>query len=234
MSTPSCTVSLVGNGICEPECQVREFNFDFPDCCNISDCKTHLVSNTECNDECNILECAFDGGDCFENSECKAFPETCAPEDLVNLPVCTLSTVNKCSLTMIGDDVCDASCYTGDCMLDGNDCDDDPSAIMILVFGSIFATLFLLSIAVYATFYFIRRSIELDQQDEEKQKRDYIFPYLQQQEKNTETTFTGTTTKMSLGFFQADGSFYTRKENGFEMASDRLGQSLRLRSRRGF
>lgn len=76
-----CKPSMLGNGLCEPECMFAECQWDRGDCwgrCHeatqnlilallggdITPCYSMQLGNGECDRECMLDECNYDGGDC--------------------------------------------------------------------------------------------------------------------------------------------------------------------------
>ncbi|OQS03102.1 N-acetylglucosamine-1-phosphotransferase subunits alpha/beta, partial [Thraustotheca clavata] len=90
--TAKCKFQMLGNGECNPACNVESCGYDYGDCkcdesnagmmtkdweaiclettsnnanqCN-PECKWDWIGDGKCHPKCNIGECAFDGGDCL-------------------------------------------------------------------------------------------------------------------------------------------------------------------------
>lgn len=73
---PNCTFSKIGDGECDPACNVQACFFDQGDCgsqsrsdCTIESneaCTLDKLRNDRCDEECNIFACAEDTGSCDE------------------------------------------------------------------------------------------------------------------------------------------------------------------------
>ncbi|KAJ1612320.1 mucin-like protein [Cryptosporidium canis] len=95
----NCNKELLGNNICDIECNKIECNMDKGDClhrCN-SLCINTWLGDGQCDPNCDTEECFFDKGDC----------ETCS---------------GNCRTWMIGNGICDNSCNNKQCNFDGGDC----------------------------------------------------------------------------------------------------------------
>ena len=138
-----CTNFLVGNGICNDECNTFLNAFDGGDCCIIDPvreqcsicdcveaskdaftgihesggCNPGFTGNARCEESCNQLQYQFDKGDC------------CLPQ--INDEHCIDCICHQdkqrhdsslCTLNMIGDGFCDKSCNHEGQKFDGFDC----------------------------------------------------------------------------------------------------------------
>eukprot|EP01083_Nonionella_stella_P049405 131669_1 len=62
-----CNNNMIGDGVCQSECNTKTCLFDEGDCiqlCNFTNCDVTTIGNGECNEGCNNIECRWDGGDC--------------------------------------------------------------------------------------------------------------------------------------------------------------------------
>lgn len=65
-----CTLVLIGNGECDPQCLSLGCDYDGGDCCEASVCPKEQLGDGICNEECDSVSCGFDNGDCeFDGSE---------------------------------------------------------------------------------------------------------------------------------------------------------------------
>ncbi|KAF7458436.1 notch (dsl) domain-containing protein [Cryptosporidium felis] len=98
-SNCNCNKELLGNNICDIECNTIECNMDKGDClhrCN-SRCINTWLGDGQCDPSCDTKECFFDKGDC----------KTCS---------------KTCRTWMIGNGICDKNCNNKECKFDGGDC----------------------------------------------------------------------------------------------------------------
>ncbi|CBZ51674.1 putative notch (DSL) domain-containing protein [Neospora caninum Liverpool] len=94
-----CVKGKLGNGVCNPECNTYECQFDGFDCrqmCSL-ECPHVWLGDGKCDKECDIPECYHDKGDC----------DTCS---------------GSCRTWMIGNGICDPDCNNKDCGYDNGDC----------------------------------------------------------------------------------------------------------------
>ncbi|KAH8740696.1 notch receptor protein [Cryptosporidium ryanae] len=94
-----CDKELLGNNICNVECNNIECNMDNGDClhrCN-SRCINIWLGDGQCDPSCDTKECFFDKGDCKSCSK-------------------------NCRTWMIGNGICDYDCNNEKCSFDGGDC----------------------------------------------------------------------------------------------------------------
>jgi len=62
-----CDASGLGDGWCDPSCNVTELNYDEGDCLfctNTGWCPDDFLGDGYCDEDCNIEECGYDDGDC--------------------------------------------------------------------------------------------------------------------------------------------------------------------------
>ena len=55
---------ILGNGVCDPECDTEVCVHDFGDCCDKA-----LLGNGVCDQSCNTSVLGFDGGDCISSQD---------------------------------------------------------------------------------------------------------------------------------------------------------------------
>ncbi|KFG63336.1 notch (dsl) domain-containing protein [Toxoplasma gondii RUB] len=94
-----CVKGKLGNGVCNPECNTYECQFDGFDCrqmCSL-ECPHVWLGDGKCDKECDVPECYHDKGDC----------DTCS---------------GNCRTWMIGNGICDPDCNNKDCGYDNGDC----------------------------------------------------------------------------------------------------------------
>jgi hypothetical protein len=113
-----CRWSTVGNGICDPECQVQSCCYDIHDC-PISDplpdsnpgsdlseycaegCRVSWIGDGECDFECLVDSCSYDLNDC--------------PEYFLNpIIYCAVG----CGWSSVGDGQCNPEYLVQECTLD--------------------------------------------------------------------------------------------------------------------
>ncbi|PFH34846.1 notch (dsl) domain-containing protein [Besnoitia besnoiti] len=103
-----CARGKLGNGVCNPECNTYECQFDGFDCrqmCSL-ECPHVWLGDGKCDKECDIPECYHDKGDC----------ETCG---------------ENCRTWMIGNGMCDPACNTRECFFDNGDCNGITAVIAV-------------------------------------------------------------------------------------------------------
>ncbi|CAG9319459.1 unnamed protein product [Blepharisma stoltei] len=94
-----CTAEMMGDGVCDIECQNSQCNFDLGDCFNATcapGCYLWMIGNSICEEACHVEECNYDEYDC-----------DCSP---------------GCFEHMLGDGNCDEACNNWNCTLDNHDC----------------------------------------------------------------------------------------------------------------
>ncbi|CAA79620.1 glp-1/Notch intracellular domain [Caenorhabditis elegans] len=115
-------MDLASNGICNPECNLEECNFDGGDCSGgqrpFSKCQyparcADQFANGVCNQECNNEECLYDGLDC--------------QSELFRCP----AHIRKHCIERRGDGVCNLECSFIGCGFDGGDCNNGTEAIIL-------------------------------------------------------------------------------------------------------
>ena len=100
LCTPLCPESWIGDGVCDPDCNIPKCLSDKGDCRNVCICQNSWLGDGSCDQMCNNTVCKYDGGDCVE--------EECSP---------------GCQPKMLADGFCDHQCNTGLCDMDKGDCD---------------------------------------------------------------------------------------------------------------
>jgi len=117
LCAPGCEWLTLGDGKCDPRCNVEPCFFDRGDCdcggdgeaecdsgCPI-DCKPEWIGDHFCDEACFRAACSWDARDCLQRGE-----EACADD---------------CLPSSIGDGECDAACNVESCGFDGSDCFKD-------------------------------------------------------------------------------------------------------------
>jgi hypothetical protein len=95
-----CEGDLLGNGMCNSECNNAACNFDMGDCrCANTGCPAYLLGNSQCDEMCNNAECEDDYGDCLDRC-----------------------IVANCSLYLLADGECQEECNNVACAFDMGDC----------------------------------------------------------------------------------------------------------------
>jgi len=130
----------VGDGICQPNCQVSECYFDLGDCsiskniCDFSTCDPSWIGDGYCDsnitDKCpfNTEACNYDNGDCWCSPNCPnpllvngiCDPGCDVPECYHDYGDC--DCVVNCTRWMLSNNVCDPQCNNPDCDFDSGDC----------------------------------------------------------------------------------------------------------------
>jgi hypothetical protein len=128
-SLPHCYPQKIGDGVCDPECNIDSCNNDGGDCGNcpaacvlrggdgVCDedcfeiCSSELVDCPECSPGCTTI---FEVGNGMCQPECYSYE--CQFDD-GDCYYCGADCVSK-----LGDGHCDVECYIGACELDGGDC----------------------------------------------------------------------------------------------------------------
>ena len=123
---------LLGNGICDPNCDSSYCGFDLGDCgyCS-SGCTQKMLENTVCDEDCNTYKCDYD------NHYCEICSPGCASYFMVGDNHCDPACDNVacdfdlgdcgrcaegCTLSMVGDGKCDEACQIYSCRYDSPDC----------------------------------------------------------------------------------------------------------------
>ena len=99
LCTPLCPESWIGDGVCDPDCNIQKCSSDKGDCQYVCICPNSWLGDGLCDQVCNNTVCKYDGGDCVEE-ECSA----------------------GCRSDMLADGFCDHQCNTESCGLDKGDC----------------------------------------------------------------------------------------------------------------
>lgn len=128
-----CGPSLLGNGVCDSQCQSAACGYDKGDCgyCAVG-CSLDMLENARCDEACNVQRCAYDRGNCGECAlGCWAVQQLgnglC--ENECNVEECSFDAgdcalcAQDCSLDMLGDGECQPACLTALCGFDGCDCE---------------------------------------------------------------------------------------------------------------
>jgi len=105
-----CEWSSIGDGTCNPQCNVSPCFFDRGDCLDgatgcRSDCKPEWIGDHYCDEACFNAACEWDKHDCLHKGQ-----KPCADE---------------CIPSSIDDGECDAMCNVESCGFDGSDCFHD-------------------------------------------------------------------------------------------------------------
>ena len=100
LCTPLCPEAWIGDGVCDPECNIPKCLGDKGDCQDVCICPKAWLGDGLCDQLCNNTICDYDDGDCVE--------EECSP---------------GCRPQMLGDGYCDHRCNTEMCDQDKGDCD---------------------------------------------------------------------------------------------------------------
>ena len=92
---PTCFNYMVGDGNCDPACNIGNCGYDEGDCDDavVCECDTTWLGDGYCDMPCNSTLCSYDYGDC----------EVCAPQ---------------CQKAWQGDGTCDLQCNTAACGFD--------------------------------------------------------------------------------------------------------------------
>ena len=143
--SPGCFRGMIGDEICNPECQTTECEFDQGDCETCAPgCPNYLLGNQWCDPLCFNVACQFDNGDCQMEpyNWSAATTDECAPHchfSMLSDGHCDDACLSKecnydgsdcgcspeCPLRFINDGFCDSKCRNEGCMWDGGDCGDD-------------------------------------------------------------------------------------------------------------
>jgi hypothetical protein len=96
---------MLGDGNCDPECNVDHCHFDLADCAQSAwvegQCTQELLDNSKCDAECDTKESSYD------NFRCVSCIQSCA---------------EGCSLELMLNGVCDEVCSSEECQFDFYDC----------------------------------------------------------------------------------------------------------------
>jgi hypothetical protein len=99
---------MLGDGKCDPECNVDECHFDLADCAQSAwidgHCTQALLENSQCDSECNSEAASYD------NFRCVSSTQSCA---------------EGCSYELLQNGVCDEACSSLECQYDFYDCSVD-------------------------------------------------------------------------------------------------------------
>lgn len=108
LSACDCLKGKLGNGVCNPECNTYECQFDGFDCKQMCDieCPHVWLGDGKCDKECDVPACFNDKGDCDSCSE-------------------------GCRTWMVGNGVCDPACNNKDCGYDNGDCNGITAVIAV-------------------------------------------------------------------------------------------------------
>lgn len=60
---------MLGNGVCDPDCDTFECYFDDGDCYCPQPCHHDWLGDEECDEECNNEDCDYDWGDCEHDDD---------------------------------------------------------------------------------------------------------------------------------------------------------------------
>eukprot|EP00403_Amphidinium_massartii_P018746 CAMPEP_0178420620 /NCGR_PEP_ID=MMETSP0689_2-20121128/26227_1 /TAXON_ID=160604 /ORGANISM="Amphidinium massartii, Strain CS-259" /LENGTH=1043 /DNA_ID=CAMNT_0020042109 /DNA_START=1 /DNA_END=3132 /DNA_ORIENTATION=+ len=126
-----CTYTMVGDGLCQPDCYTSSCWYDMGDCTSNTEppttvpttssstlptclCDPQQLGDGRCDRPCFTEVCGYDGGDCDEAVSAGrrratttfSMPRTCG-----------------CADFWLGDGVCDSFCNTEQCNYDNGDCD---------------------------------------------------------------------------------------------------------------
>ena len=102
-----CEWRAIGDGVCNPQCNVSACFYDRQDCavgatgCP-ADCHPSWIGDGYCDEACFISRCHWDKRDCLERGQ-RACADGCMP-------------------SLLGDGECDAACNTQSCNFDNGDC----------------------------------------------------------------------------------------------------------------
>lgn len=133
LCTPLCPESWIGDGVCDPDCNMPKCLSDKGDCQNVCICPSAWLGDGSCDQMCNNTVCTYDGGDCVEE-ECSP---GCRPKMLAdgfcdhqcNTELCGLDKGDcgivsncTCSKHLQGNGMCDKECNVADCLYDYGDC----------------------------------------------------------------------------------------------------------------
>ncbi|CAG9330614.1 unnamed protein product [Blepharisma stoltei] len=128
----NCIYSILGDGICNEDCNNAECNFDFGDCDNSTcadGCYSWMINDGVCNEFCYVEECNYDRTDCdcapgcsaemLNNYQCDAECSNAAClYDNYYCGDCNSGCFNK----NINDGICQDACWVASCGYDGDDC----------------------------------------------------------------------------------------------------------------
>ena len=132
-----CAFPLLGNGVCDQQCNSHQFGWDFGDCSFCSEnCTLAMLENDVCDPECNNFYCANDNGKCGSaicGKDCTIdlFQDGCFLECTeldceFYTTLCDESCGKGCLLKYTLDKICTPECYVESCFYDNGDCDCAP------------------------------------------------------------------------------------------------------------
>jgi hypothetical protein len=97
----ACPAHRIGDGFCDSQCDVPQYQYDGGDCAECSPgCVASYLGDGRCDLDCNTRLCNYDEGDCAAQ---------CRP---------------GCSDQVLGDGFCDAPCNFEECQFDRGDCEE--------------------------------------------------------------------------------------------------------------
>ncbi len=145
-----CTVTKLGNAVCDSECDIPACNFDHGSCTapgrtraplplspapsdrlppNLASClgptacpSAMLLLDDECNEHCNIPACG----------DLEVVLGGCAPRNSAHLAsgsACIGPGPSDCKSSQLGDGKCDDNCFSTSCLFDLGDCGVLPEAV---------------------------------------------------------------------------------------------------------
>ena len=128
-----CPESWIGDGICDPDCNIPKCLNDNGDCDHICRCPDEWLSDGSCDQICNTTDCDHDGGDCMEDQcspGCKSemladgiCDHVCNTEQCdQDKGDCSILSRCSCDRNIQGNGVCDDECNNPDCLYDYGDC----------------------------------------------------------------------------------------------------------------
>ena len=133
--TKFCLDVWIGDGKCDPNCDIPKCKNDGGDCTNVCACPVSWLGDGSCDLACNTSTCEHDNGDCLQKVEnCNAQCKTAMLGDgycdkECNVESCTFDngdckskTKCDCEEDLQGNGVCNEECNTESCMFDFGDC----------------------------------------------------------------------------------------------------------------
>ncbi|CAG9311412.1 unnamed protein product [Blepharisma stoltei] len=131
-----CPEELLGNSVCNSECNNLECGFDLGDCGYCAQGCYDYMLGSHCYKECNNSTCYYGAGICKEcNTGCssdmlgnnKCDPACRTASCNYDFGDCSTSDCSDgCFLWMIEDGICQSECHNQNCNWDGTDCDCSP------------------------------------------------------------------------------------------------------------
>ena len=135
LCTKLCLDIWIGDGKCDPNCDIPKCKNDGGDCTNVCACPESWLGDGSCDLACNTSTCEYDNGDCLQKVEqCNAQCKTAMLGDgycdrECNVESCTFDngdckskTKCECEGNLQGNGVCNEECNTKSCMFDFGDC----------------------------------------------------------------------------------------------------------------